>query len=473
MPHRHLAWFVFVPLFVIALSVWSFQTPPPESDYKRMHAIADVLAEVDKSYYRELTNEEKQAMVEAMIKGGMRSLDPYSEYFNENDLKQFTSDTRGVFGGIGALLDVDLKTGRLIVDAPMPDSPAMDAGILAKDEILKVDGEPVNPKDPESSRTKIKGEAGTKVTLNIQRGEKNFDVTITRAIIQVHAVKGFRKSKTDPKTWDFILDAESGVAIIRLNEFSEKSFAEVQAALKAIDEAGAKALILDMRNNGGGLLNMAEKISDLFLAEGVIVRTQDRYELGKVTKASRDGTPWEDAKKRPLAVLLNGASASATEIVAAALQDNKRAVIVGERSYGKGSVQRSIIAGDEKSGLKLTTQIWLTPNGRHIDRGIILTKKEATDKTRDKDDFGVKPDEGYEVKMVDGEMIQYFLHLREVDRGREPREAPKPKGEIKKGELPEIDPSYRDPVVEKALTYIKSALKAGQQAQIKRTLEPS
>ena len=270
MPHRHLAWFVFVPLFVIALSVWSFQTPPPESDYKRMHAIADVLAEVDKSYYRELTNEEKQAMVEAMIKGGMRSLDPYSEYFNENDLKQFTSDTRGVFGGIGALLDVDLKTGRLIVDAPMPDSPAMDAGILAKDEILKVDGEPVNPKDPESSRTKIKGEAGTKVTLNIQRGEKNFDVTITRAIIQVHAVKGFRKSKTDPKAWDFMLDAEAGVAIIRLNEFSEKSFAEVQAALKAIDEAGAKALILDMRNNGGGLLNMAEKISDSILADSKI-----------------------------------------------------------------------------------------------------------------------------------------------------------------------------------------------------------
>ena len=473
MPHRHLAWFVFVPLFVIALSVWSFQTPPPESDYKRMLAIADVLAEVDKSYYRELTNEEKQAMIEAMIKGGMRSLDPYSEYFNETDLKQFTSDNRGVFGGIGAMLDVDIKKGRLIVDAPMPDSPAMEAGLMAKDEILKVDGDPVNPADPDASRGRIKGEPGTKVTLNIQRGEKNFDITITRAVIQVHAVKGFRKSRTDPKAWDYMLDAESGVAMIRLAEFSEKSFTEVQSALKAIDDAGAKALILDMRNNGGGLLNMAEKISDLFLAEGVIVQTKDRYDLGKVTKANRDGTPWEDAKKRPLAVLLNGASASATEIVAAALQDNNRAVIVGERSYGKGSVQRSIIAGDEKSGLKLTTQIWRTPKGRHIDKGIILTKEEREDKTRDKEDYGVKPDDGYEVKLGEAEMIQYFLHLREVDRGREPRQAPKPTTKPAKNELPDIDPDYRDPVVEKAFDYLKNALKDGQKAQLKRTLEPS
>jgi carboxyl-terminal processing protease len=469
-PHRHLAWFVFVPLFVVALSVWSFSTPPPEGDYKRMHAIADVLAEVDKSYYRELSEDEKKAMVEAMIKGGLHSLDPYSEYFNEQDLKQFTSDNRGVFGGIGAMLDVDLKTGKLTVDAPVPDSPAMEAGLLSKDEILKVDGLPVDPKDPDASRGKIKGEPGTKVTLNIQRGAKNFDVTITRAIIQINAVKGFRRSKSDAKAWDYIIDKDSAVGIIRLAEFSEKAFTEVQAALKSIDEAGGKALILDMRFNGGGLLNMAEKISDLFLAEGTIVQTKDRYDLGKVTKATRDGSVWEDGKKRPMVVLLNGASASATEIVAAALQENKRAIVVGERSFGKGSVQRSIIAQDEKSGMKLTTQIWLTPSGRHIDKGLILTKKEREDKTRNKDEFGVKPDDGYEVKMTDPEVIQYFLHQREVDRSREPREAPKPTGNRAKDELPEIDPAYRDPVIEKAMEYLK---KAGMQAQLKRASEPS
>jgi carboxyl-terminal processing protease len=470
MPHRHLAWFVFVPLFVIALSVWSFNTPPPEGDYKRMHAIADLLAEVDKNYYRELSEKEKQVMIEAMLKAGLKSLDDYSEYFNEKDLQQFSSDNRGVFGGIGAMLDVDLKRGKLIVDAPVPDSPAMEAGLLAKDEILKVDGEPVDPLNPDLARGKIKGDPGTKVTLNIQRGSRNFDLTITRAMIQIHAVKGYRRNKTDPKAWDYLIDKDSGVAIIRLAEFSEKSFTEVQAALKAIDEAGGKALILDMRNNGGGLLNMAEKISDLFLAEGTIVQTKDRYDLGKVTKANRDSSIWEDAKKRPMVVLQNGGSASATEIVAAALQENKRAIVVGERSFGKGSVQRSMIAADEKSGIKLTTQIWLTPTGRHIDKGLILTNKEREDKTRNKDDYGVKPDDGYEVKMTDTDVIQYFLHLREVDRGREPKDSPKPTGTRPKDEIPEIDPAYRDPVVEKALEYLKKEMKT---AQVKRAMQPS
>ena len=468
MPQRHLAWLIIAPVAVLFTAIWSATAPLPEKDYQRLSSIVEVLAEIDKSYYRELTDEEKKKIVEGMIQGGLDKLDPYSEYFDEERLKQFNAENKGVFGGIGAYLGVDPKTGLLIIDTPMPDGPAIEAGLLAGDVILKIDGKDVIVGETDSARAAIKGEPGTKVTFTIGRGDKIFDVNITRAIIQIQAVKGWRRLEGDGKPWNFILDGDPKIAFIRLNEFSEKAHDETKAALKAADEAGAEAIILDMRGNGGGLLTMAEKVSDLFLADGVIVRTRDRFDLGKDTKAKNDGSVWESPAKRPMAVLVNRGSASATEIVAAALQDNGRAAIVGERTYGKGSVQRSILSPDEKTAIKITTQIWLTPKGKHIDRGVVLTAAEAKDANRNKDDYGVAPDAGLAVPMKEDEVIQSILYWGEVERGRNPADFKplSPNG-------PKLDPKFRDPVVEKAKEHIEAELKRLKTAKLLDRSKPS
>lgn len=456
MSQRNLAWLIVVPMAVLFTGVLSYTAPPPEEDYKRVRTVVDVLAEVDKSYYRKLSEEEKQQLVEDMINGGLRKLDPYSEYFNEEQSKQFNQDTRGTFGGIGAYLDIDPTTSLLKIASPMFDSPASEKDLRPDDLIVKINGESTEGLTVPAASAKIKGEPGTDVTLTISRAgtAEPFDVTLTRRVMQTHPVKGIRRNPDQKGKWEFMADAEYKIALIRLDEFNETSGKEVEAAVKEVVAAGARGLILDLRNNPGGLLRVAEQIADLFLADGKIVLTRDRNNHGQDVKAKNDGTVWEDAGKLPMAVLVNGNSASASEIVAAALQDNGRAVIVGERSFGKGCVQRKIESPDGKTALKLTTEIWLTPNGKHIHR---------LPNAKPEDEWGVKPDAGYEVKMTEDQFIQYLLHLREAELMRKTppaappteKDPPKPKP----GELPKIDPNFKDPVLEKALEHLREKAK--------------
>ncbi len=457
MSQRNLAWLIVVPMAVLFTGVLTYTAPPPEQDYKMVRTVVDVLAEVDKSYYRELTAEEKKKLVEDMINGGLRKLDPYAEYFNEEQLKQFTQETRGTFGGIGAYLDIDPTTGLLKIASPMFDSPASEKDLRPDDLIVKINGESTEGLTVPAASGKIKGEPGTDVTLTITRAgvKEPFDVTLTRRIMQTHPVKGFRRDPDQKGKWDYTADTESKIAVIRLEEFNETSGKEVEAAVKEVVADGAKGLVLDLRGNPGGLLRVAEQIADLFLAEGKIVLTRDRHDHGRDAKAKNDGAVWEDAGKLPMAVLINGNSASASEIVAAALQDNGRAVIVGERSFGKGCVQRSIESPDGKTALKLTTEIWLTPNGRHIHR---------LPNAKPEDEWGVKPDAGFEVKVTEDQFIQYLLHLREAELMRKmpvadpPKEKDPPKP--KPGELPKLDPTFKDPVMEKALEHLRGKAKA-------------
>ncbi len=464
MSQRNLAWLIVVPAAVLFTGILSYTAPPPEQDYKMVRTVVDVLAEVDKSYYRELTDAEKKKLVEDMVNGGLQKLDPHSAYFNEEQLKQFSQDNKGTFGGIGAFLDIDARSGLLKIASPMPDSPAADNDLRPDDLIAKIDGTPTDDMTVDDARGKIKGEPGTTVTLTILRtGTKEpFDVTLTRRIMQTHPVKGFRRDPEQKGKWDYMADPDAKIAVIRLEEFNETSGKEVEAAVKEVVAAGAKGLILDMRNNPGGLLRVAEQISDLFLADGKVVLTRDRHDHGRDVKAKNDGAVWEDATKLPMVVLINGNSASAAEIVAAALQDNGRAVVVGERSYGKGSVQRSIESPDGKSALKLTTEIWLTPNGKHIHR---------RPGAKPEDEWGVKPDAGFEVKMTEDQVIQYLLHLREAemmrktpaDPPKEPPPEPKPDpSKPKRFELPKIDPAFKDPVLEKALEHLRAKAKTAK-----------
>ncbi|OWK40602.1 S41 family peptidase [Fimbriiglobus ruber] len=455
MSRWNLAWLLAVPALVALGLAASFSAPPPDKDYQLVRTIVDVLAEVDRNYVRELTDDEKKKLVEEMINGGLERLDPHSQYFNEEELTAFETQSEGQFGGVGILLTKDAKTPYLKVEAPMPGTPAYEAGIQANDLILKVKFEG-GEKSTENLRIDevrkfIIGPAGTQVTLTIVHdgATKEEDVTLTRAIIVQHPVQGIARDAADPTKWDFMADKENKIAYVRLTGFSEQSDKELRAAVEQAEKDGARGLILDLRDNPGGLLNQAVAISDLFLKEGTIVSTRDRNGGGRKWVAKPENTLFEPADKKPIVVLVNRNSASASEIVASALQDNKRAVVIGERSYGKGSVQKVFNMPNRKAAVKLTTETWLTPAGKNIHRW---------PDSKETDEWGVKPEQGFEVKLTDDQRREYFTHLLSLDRVRG-KPGAKDGNSKDKPEQPKAAKPYKDPVMEKALDYLRGKVK--------------
>jgi len=438
MPQRNLAWLLLVPAFVFIAAVFAAVAPAPEREYQLVRSVVDVLAEVDKNYYRALTPEEKKQFVENMINGGLKRLDKHAQYFNEEEFKTFENDTDGKFGGIGAFLSLDPVTQRLQVESPMIGTPASEAGLQPGDLILKIDDASTEGMNVDAARAKIMGEPGSEVTLTVRRsGAEEEIVKLKRAFIKIYPVRGFVRKDDDPSQWDYLADKENKIALVRLSAFNKDTHLEVKAAVQQAEKAGAKALVLDLRNNGGGLLDQAVLISDLFLNEGTILSTKDRAGSGRLWKAHKGDTIFGN---KPIAILIDNGSASASEIVAAALKENGRAAIVGERSYGKGSVQKVLGLSDGKSALKITTEIWLTPNGR------ALNKNEGMS---DKDDWGVKPDAELEVILKPEDYKQYMLHFNRLD-------LVKAKGANPTG--PKLDPNYKDTALEKSLEYLRKKL---------------
>lgn len=452
MARSNAAWLILAPLVTVVLALFAVTAPEPDPDYKLVRTLVDVLAKVDEEYVRKLTPEEKQKLVERMIDGGLEKLDPHSQYFAESDYTQFKTVSDGEFGGVGVLISKDPKTGVLMVESPLPSSPAYDAGVLAGDLIRKVDGQSTELMTIEGLRVAIKGAVGTPVTLNLVRlgaGEP-FDVVLKRAVVQISPVKGFARSAADPTKWDWLADKGAGIALVRLSTFSERSEEEVRRAVAEAEAAGARALVLDLRDNPGGLLAQAAAVSDLFLTGGAIVSTGDKRGGAdapprRVFDAKAEGTILEPADEHPIAVLVNRQSASASEIVAAALQDRGRAVVVGGRSYGKGSVQKVFPLGEGSAAVKLTTEVWMTPSGKNLNRGLEDTEK---------DEWGVKPDPGFEVQLTDADLLAYVKHVRELDRIRG-----KPTGQSQVPG-PVAREAYRDPVLEKALAHLRLKLAA-------------
>ncbi len=445
----NLAWVVLVPVLVAVGLVVNATAPPPDKDYQLVRSVVDVLAEVDRNYVRELSPDDKKKLVEEMINGGLSRLDEHSTFFNEDELTAFNSQTDGQFGGVGVMLGLDPKTQFLRVESPVPGTPAYEAGVLAGDLIMKVDDKAVEKLRADEVRGMIKGKPGTTIKLTIAReGDKEpREFVLKRAMIEIHPVKGFARTAADPAKWDWFADPAAKVAFIRLVGFSEKTDKELKEAVAEAEKQGAKALILDLRDNPGGLLSQAVAVSDLFLTEGTIVATGDRR--GEATKPPRrtytakaDGTVFEPAADRPMVVLVNRNSASAAEIVAAALQDHHRAAVVGERSFGKGSVQKVFPLPNSQAAVKLTTEAWLTPAGKNIHRW--PDSKEA-------DEWGVKPDAGNEVKLTDKERTAYYQHLRDLDLV---------KGKPGAGGAAEAAKTFADPVIEKALDILRAKLKA-------------
>jgi carboxyl-terminal processing protease len=315
--------------------------------YQDLQTFAKVLNLVQQYYVEEV---DTQKLIYGGIKGMLSELDPHTNFLPPEIYKEFESETTGEFGGIG--IEITVQNDILTVISPIEDTPAWEAGIQAGDKIVEINGESTKGFSLAEAAQRMRGKRGSKVRMGIFREsfDKPKEFVIERGIVKVRSVK--------------MTELEDGYAYIRLTSFIENSGPDMEKALKTVESKykHINGVILDLRRNPGGLLDQAVKVSDLFLEKGIIVSTIGRNKKEKeVISAKKEGT----FSGFPVIVLINEYSASASEIVAGALQDNKRAVIMGQQSFGKGSVQSVVKLGDG-SGLKLTVARYYTPSGRSI-----------------------------------------------------------------------------------------------------------
>jgi carboxyl-terminal processing protease len=450
MSRRNLFWLLgimAVSAFGITVS-YSAPTREKDKDYELVHLIVDVLHEVRHKYVIDLTPERERKLVEDMINGGLERLDPHSSFINAREFKQFDKQSKGKFGGVGIQVGPDRqKGGQLTVISPMVGTPAYEAGILAGDLIVKIDGKPTENMHMSEAVDMIQGEKGQRVVLTVlhEGAKEPVDIPIVRDIIKVRSVLGDLRKPDNPSEWEFFIDKKCKIGYIRLSSFSETAAAEVKAAVEGMERDGVRGLILDLRNNPGGLLRAAVEISDLFLNEGVIVSTKGRNQREEVYQAKEAGTLLNrNGNPVPIVVLINKYSASASEIVSAALQDHKRAVVIGERSYGKGSVQNIIMMEKESSALKLTTASYWRPSGKNIHR---------FPDSKEKDEWGVKPNPGFEVPMKDEERYEYMVYRNDRDIVRKKA----PVGDANKKKEGTKKP-FVDRVLDKALDHLRKTI---------------
>jgi carboxyl-terminal processing protease len=343
-----------VGAMTLALGVFAWSAPAvavdakknDEETYRLLSLFGDVFERVRAEYVEPPSEEE---MIEAAITGMLSSLDPHSSYLNAKNYKEMQVNTRGEFGGLG--IQVTMEAGFVKVISPIDDTPAFRAGVEAGDIITHLDGESVQGLTLAQAVDKMRGKVGSDIRVTLAReGREPFDVTITRSIIKITSVRSHVEGK---------------VGYVRITSFNEQTDKGLERAIKKMrDEIGKdfQGIVLDLRNNPGGLLDQAIAVSDAFLDRGEIVSTRSRKPEDTQRFNAREG---DLASGLPVVVLINGGSASASEIVAGALQDHHRAIILGTRSFGKGSVQTIMpLAGN--GAMRLTTARYYTPSGRSI-----------------------------------------------------------------------------------------------------------
>lgn len=347
---------VFLAGFLFATAAFGVKSAAgDETTYQKIEIFSKVLHYVQTTYVEPI--DQRQLMYGA-IKGMLATLDPHTVFMPPEEYRDMKEDTSGRFGGIG--LELDTSDTLLKVSGVLENTPADKAGILVGDTILSIDGEVVAPDDLRAAVRRIKGEKGTTVVLEVLREgwEKAKEVPLVRADITVRSV-----------SWRLL---DEGIGYVKINSFQERTSEDLEKSLDKLDKENKTpitGLVLDLRGNPGGLLDQAVRVADEFLDEGVIVTTAGRDPLRKEEELAHRNRGRHD--KYPVVILMNGGSASASEIVAGALQDHKRAVVMGTQSFGKGSVQ-TVIELDDGSGLKLTIAKYYTPSGRSI-QGLGIT----------------------------------------------------------------------------------------------------
>ncbi|MDC1412784.1 S41 family peptidase [Amylibacter sp.] len=350
------------------------ETKRVKSTYENLDLFGDIFERIRSSYVEEI-DEEK--LIESAISGMLSSLDPHSSYMAPEDFSTMKVQTRGEFGGLG--IEVTQENGFIKVVSPIDDTPAANAGIEAGDFITKVDGESTLGKTLDEAVDKMRGPVGSEIIITVVREgvDEPFDVSIIRDTIEIKAVK----ARTEGKT-----------IVLRVSSFTSKTYPNLKDSLeKEIKAAGGienvNGVVVDLRNNPGGLLNQAIRVSDAFLESGEIVSTRGRA-AGDAERYN--ATPGDLTNGKPVVVLINGGSASASEIVAGALQDHHRAIIVGTKSFGKGSVQTIIPLSSDGAAMRLTTARYYTPSGRSIQSlgvspDILVKQRMRSDEDPEKD----------------------------------------------------------------------------------------
>lgn len=350
-------------------------SPVDELPLEDIQTFAEVFERIKRAYVEEVDD---STLLRNAMRGMLSELDPHSAYLDRSEFQSLRESTEGEFGGIG--IEVGLEEGRLTIITPIDDTPASRAGLQARDVILEIDGNPTERLSLQESVTLMRGEPGSQIRLNILRSgqEAPLDVTLTREIIRTESV---RSEMLEP-----------GYGYLRVSQFQSRSGEQVNNAIRRMERDGPlQGLVLDLRNNPGGVLQAAVAVADAFLQSGLVVYTEGRLPDTQMRFSASRETAAPDV---PLVVLINGGSASAAEIVAGALQDQRRGVIMGTESFGKGSVQQVMPLGNGE-GLKLTTALYYTPNGRSIQA------------------MGIEPD----VRVVRGrlEVTESSSQLREAD----------------------------------------------------------
>jgi carboxyl-terminal processing protease len=373
--------------------------------YEQLDLFGDIFERIRENYVEEVDEAE---LIEAAINGMLISLDPHSSYISASDFEDMQVQTRGEFGGLG--IEVTQEDGFVRVITPMDGTPAMEAGVEAGDFITHVDSEALLGLTLEEAVDLMRGPVGSDIIITVVRegADEPFDITITRDRIQLTAVRARMEGNT---------------AILRVSTFSDQTFPNLQDGLQGlIEEVGGlenmSGVVLDLRNNPGGLLSQAIRVSDAFLEQGEIVSTRGREpQDGERYNA----TPGDMIEGLPMVVLINGGSASASEIVAGALQDHRRAVVVGTQSFGKGSVQSVMpLAGD--GAMRLTTSLYYTPSGRSIQAlgvapDIIVEQRDPIEvEEGEEDDRPSRTEAGLRGAIENSSLSEDELNLLEEER---------------------------------------------------------
>jgi carboxyl-terminal processing protease len=407
-----------------------FAQNAPDRDESRRTELYEplvyVIRQIDQNYVEEVDYEK---LAEGAYEGMLSKLDRYSEYIPPKRFKEFQVDTKGEFGGLGIRIRFLPVERILVVESPIPGTPAAKAGILPGDRILKIIDENAKVRETKvedledvfEAVERLRGVPGTKVTISVlhEGSLRPVDVTLTRAIIKIPGVRAER-----------IINERHKIGYVYVPYFHENTVADLDKAIEKLKKEGMRALILDLRFDPGGLLTTSVDLADRFLAKGNIVSTRGRRYQDSFD--AKEGNEYPDV---PVVVLVNRFSASASEIVAGALKDNRRALLVGETTFGKGSVQTLIRLPEEDGALKLTTAHYYTPNGLNIDKQ------------------GIEPD--VKIELPDEETRQLVVHLsEETDFVPKPKESETTPAEP---DAPKTEP-FRDRQLESAVDVLKGIL---------------